>query len=201
MLLAPDLWVRCSGFCETNYLELSLQSNFVPSAYVCGFFFNLFFFSIFLSFQNVPCFMASGQRRKNHASRPLLWTESSFSALWNLLFLVTLALRFEAFEVFFKGKHIQGKGNIPVLWKNKWRSKKGPSNFEKITSLATLHLGFLMNKMRVDLLFKTHCSSKIFKSKFARSKLDNWVFKMRDFHSHPFLLISLLVTPQRPARS
>ena len=165
------------------------------------FFFLIFFFFNFVVLSKYSLFHGFRAKKKNHASRPLLWTESSFSALWNLLLLVTLALRFEAFEVFFKGKHIKGKGNIPVLWKNKWRSKKGPSNFEKITLLATLHLGFLMNKMRVDLLFKTHRSSKVFNSKFARSKLDNWVFKMRDFHSHPFLLISLLVTPQRLARS
>ena len=54
----------------------------------------------------------------------------------------------------FKGKHIKGKGTIPVLWKNKRRSKKGPSKIEKITLLATLHLGFLMNKMRMDLMLR-----------------------------------------------
>ena len=174
--------------------------------HVCAvfyFFILSFFFSspVLLSFQNSPCFMASGQRKKimhpDHSCGQKL-----FSALWNLLFLVTLALRFEAFKMFFKGKHIKGKGNIPVPWKNKQRSKKGPSNFEKITLLATLHLGFLMNKMRMDvMLFKTHRCSKIFNSKFARSKLDDWVLKIRDFHSRPFLLISFLVTLQWPARS
>lgn len=178
----------------------SFNLTFFLCAYVCSFCVCVFFFPrVLLSFQNIPCFMASGQRKKimhpDHSCG-----QKVFSALWNLLFLFTLALRFEAFKMFFKGKHI--KGNVPVLWKNKQRSKKGPSNFEKITLVATLHLGFLMNKMRMGLmLFKTHRSSKIFNSKFARSKLDNWVFKIRDFHSRPFLLISFLVTPQWPARS
>lgn len=85
-----------------------------------------------------------------------------------------LALRFRASEIFFKGKHIKGKGNTPVLWESKWSSKNRPSDFEKITLPSAVCLGFLMDKTRMDLmLFKTHGSSKICNSKVAQSKLDD----------------------------
>ena len=159
----------------TQKSSFSLIFSLCVCVFVCAvFLFCIFFlnFVVLSKYSVIHSFRA--KKKKSCIQTTPVATENSFSVLLNLLFLVMLTLRFRASETFFKGKHIKGKGNIPVLWENKWSSKKGPSDFEKITLLSAVYLGFLLNKMRMDLmLFKTHGSSKICNSKVAQSKLDD----------------------------
>lgn len=137
--------------------------------------------------------MASGQRKKESCiqTTPVLVTKF-FSALLNLLFLVTLAPRFRAFEVILKEKRIKGKVSVSVSCENGQDSREPPSNSEQIAWLSPA-LKLSWEWMKLDTaLFKTHRSPPLCDSDVACWKSDHWVYKNSYFPSHPTLLIPVL---------